>query len=188
MTPLVASLVFVGLFACAVAAGRAMGIPLPSLAFDLSQAQAPMSPSQPTRISIPSLGVRADVVTVGQGPDGAIAAPEPDAAGWFEFGPTPGEAGTAVIVGHVDTDSRPAVFAELRDIKVGKFIEVTRADRRTATFQVDSVEVFPKSSFPADRILTRDDEARLALVTCGGDWVGGDVGYADNVIVFAHLV
>jgi hypothetical protein len=32
-----------------------------------------------------------------------------------------------------------------------------------------------------------DDVPRLALVTCGGEWLGGETGYADNVIVFAHL-
>jgi hypothetical protein len=28
----------------------------------------------------------------------------------------------------------------------------------------------------------------LRLITCGGQWVGGELGYADNVIVFASLV
>ena len=55
-----------------------------------------------------------------------------------------------------------------------------------ATFTVESVERFPKTSFPADRVFDAADGARLALVTCGGEWVGGDTGYADNVIVFAR--
>jgi hypothetical protein len=49
------------------------------------------------------------------------------------------------------------------------------------------VESFPKSAFPASRVLVHDDVPRLVLVTCGGEWRGGHIGYADNVIVFAHL-
>jgi hypothetical protein len=152
---------------------------------------AAMMPSQPTRISIPSLGVRADVVEVGRAGDGSIATPVEDpagTAGWYGQGPSPGEDGTAVIVGHVDTDSRAAVFAKLHELKPGKLIEVKRKDRRVATFTVESVERFPKTAFPADRVFATTDRPRLALVTCGGDWIGGDIGYADNVIVFAHLV
>jgi hypothetical protein len=91
------------------------------------------------------------------------------------------------MVGHVDTADRAAVFHNLHEIQAGKLIEVSRKDRRVATFKVDSVESFPKASFPADRLLVHDDVPRLALVTCGGEWIGGETGYADNVIVFAHL-
>lgn len=190
--PLVASLVLIGVFTTAVGLGRALGMPLPSFSADWpgrSDVKA-LKPSKPTRISISSLGIRADVVEVGKADNGSIAPPVEDPArtvGWYGLGPTPGEPGTAVLVGHVDTDSRPAVFHNLRDIQVGKVIEVSRKDRRVAAFRVDAVESFPKDAFPADRVLVHSDVPRLALVTCGGEWVGGDVGYADNVIVFAHL-
>ena len=150
-----------------------------------------MSPSIPTRISIPSLGVRANVIKVGRAADGSIATPPGDpveATGWYRLGPTPGELGTAVIVGHVDTDSQPAVFHRLPELRKGELIEVNREDDRVATFTVESVETFPKTSFPAGRVFDSTDRARLVLVTCGGTWVGGDIGYSDNVIVFATLV
>lgn len=191
MAPLVASLLLIGAFTTAVGLGRALGMPLPSFSANWpgSDAKA-MEPSKPTRISIASLGVRADVVEVGKADDGSIAPPVEDpvrTVGWYGLGPTPGEPGTAVMVGHVDTDNRAAVFHNLREIRAGKLIEVSRKDRRVATFKVDSVESFPKDSFPADRVLVHSDVPRLALVTCGGEWVGGEIGYADNVIVFAHL-
>jgi hypothetical protein len=147
--------------------------------------------SVPTGLSIPSVGVDATVVRVGRAADGSIATPRDDparTAGWFALGPTPGERGSAVIVGHVDTDNRPAVFERLPDLRRGKLIEVRRSDRRVATFTVDSVETFAKTSFPADRVFATQARPRLVLVTCGGPWVGGDTGYADNVIVFATLV
>jgi sortase family protein len=147
--------------------------------------------STPTRISIPSLGVQAPVEQVGQASDGSIATPTADpvrSAGWYRLSPTPGERGSAVIVGHVDTASRPAVFQKLPDLGTGKLIEIRRRDRRVATFTVDSVEQFPKTAFPAARVFHSAGRPRLVLVTCGGRWVGGDIGYADNVVVFASLV
>ena len=149
-----------------------------------------LSPSTPTRISIPSLGVQAKVIEVGRAADGSIATPATDpaeATGWYRLGPTPGEVGTAIIVGHVDTDSQPAVFHRLPELRTGNLIEVNREDHGLATFMVESVETFPKTSFPADRVFDSTGRARLVLVTCGGTWVGGDIGYSDNVIVFATL-
>jgi hypothetical protein len=189
--PLIASLVLIGVFTTAIGLGRALGMPMPSFSANWPGSDAKvLTPSRPTKLSISSLGIRADVVEVGKADDGSIAPPVEDptrTVGWYGLGPTPGEPGTAVMVGHVDTDSRPGVFHNLREIQAGKLIEVSRKDRRVATFRVDSVESFPKDSFPADRVLVHSDVPRLALVTCGGEWVGGDVGYADNIIVFAHL-
>ena len=189
--PLVASLLLVGVFGTAIGLGQHLGLPMPSWPHDRPGRETGMRPSQPIRISIPMLGVRANVVEVGRADDGSIAAPVEDpvgTAGWYGLGPTPGEPGTAVIVGHVDTASRPAVFRRLGEMKAGKLIEVSRKDRKAATFTVESVETFPKMSFPADRIFAESDTARLVLVTCGGQWLGGATGYADNVIVFAHQV
>ena len=191
--PLVAVLMLVGLYCTGFGLGQIFGLPsLPS--FGDSQREGGstegLSPSTPTRISIPSLGVRAKVIKVGRAADGSIATPATDpaeATGWYRLGPTPGELGTAVIVGHVDTDSQPAVFHRLKELRKGKLIEVDREDHRAATFTVESVETFPKTSFPAGRVFGSTDRARLVLVTCGGTWVGGHIGYSDNVIVFATL-
>jgi hypothetical protein len=188
--PLVVCLLLVGVFGIAVGLGQHLGMPMPSWPQVGPDRETGMRPSQPTRISIPTLGVRANVVEVGRADDGSIAAPVEDpvrTAGWYGLGPTPGEPGTAVIVGHVDTASRPAVFRRLGEIEAGKIIEVIRKDRKVATFTVESVETFPKTSFPADRVFAESDTPRLVLVTCGGTWLGGPIGYADNVIVFARL-
>jgi LPXTG-site transpeptidase (sortase) family protein len=192
VAPLVATLLVIGVFASVVGIGRALGIPLPSLpwGWHLSDSSG-MRPSTPKRLSISTIGVRADVVQVGRTEDGSIAPPAEDpvhAVGWYNLGPTPGEPGVAVMLGHVDTHDQAAVFQRLHELKQGDRVEVKREDRRVATFVVDSVEKFPKTSFPADRILLHDEVPRLVLVTCGGPFLGGDTGYADNVIAFAHLV
>jgi hypothetical protein len=188
-TPLVATVLLIGVFCAATVLGQAVG--LPGLPWSGESEPEGLRRSIPTRVAIPALGVRADVVEVGRADDGSIGTPPGDPVrqtGWYGLGPTPGELGTAVIVGHVDTNTEPAVFARLATVGTGKLIEVNRQDGRVATFAVESVESFPKSAFPADRIFDRVDHPRLALVTCGGRWLGGDVGYADNVIVFATLV
>jgi sortase (surface protein transpeptidase) len=189
--PLVVTLVLVGLFCVGMGVGQIAGLSV----FDWwssfgSHSDKAFQRSIPTRLSIPSLGVRANVLEVGRASDGSIAPPPSDpakAAGWYGLGPTPGEQGTAVIVGHVDTQAEPAVFHKLSELRRGKLIEVNREDRRVASFKVDSVERFPKSTFPGDKIFEMTERPRLVLVTCGGTWVGGQVGYADNVIVFATL-
>src|SRR5262249_5337223 len=137
-----------------------------------------------------ALSVRAPVIGVGRAADGSIATPSintPDETGWYRLGPTPGEPGTAVIVGHVDSGDPPAVLAQLGTLSKGKTIDVSRADRGTAACRVDSIERTPKTAFPADKVFGSSDRPRLVLVTCGGSWVGGQVGYADNVIVYATL-
>jgi hypothetical protein len=202
--PLVVVLMLVGFYCAGVGMGQLIGLPsLPDLSSfgDSHRASAEggspeggfpegLSPSVPTGISIPSLGVRAKVIEVGRAADGSIAPPAADpakAAGWYRLGPTPGELGTAVIVGHVDTASQPAVFHRLHELRKGTLIEVNREDHGVATFMVESVESFPKTSFPADRVFDSTNRPRLVLVTCGGTWLGGDIGYSDNVIVFATL-
>ena len=195
LAPLIATFVLIGVFLAAIGLGQIPGLPG---AFDLlgswrdrggsTDAGDALGRSVPSRISIPSLGVRARTIEVGKAADGSIATPAADPVkdtGWYKFGPTPGEAGTAVIVGHVDTAGQAAVFSKLADLRRGRVIEVKREDRRIVTFTVDSVEKFPKTLFPANRVLAPGGQPRLVLVTCGGNWVGGDIGYSDNVIVFA---
>jgi len=144
--------------------------------------------STPVRLTIEAIDVRARVVGVGRADDGSIATPPTaETTGWYDDGPAPGQRGTAVIVGHVDTRTAPAVFRRLKDVARGTAVEVRRRDRTVARFTVDSVETFPKSTFPADRIFGDVGRPRLALITCGGEWIGGGTGYADNVIVFATL-
>ncbi|MFK3983588.1 class F sortase [Micromonospora sp. NPDC050397] len=150
-----------------------------------------MAQSPPTAITIPSLDVRARVHRVGIAPDGSIAVPPPDRyqeAGWYDQSPTPGQYGPSVIVGHVDTRTGPAVFHDLAKVRAGAQIEITRMDRSVAVFKVNSVRRFDKSQLPTDQVFEDFNRPGLRLITCGGRWVGGTTGYADNVVVFASLV
>ncbi|MGK5440747.1 class F sortase [Micromonospora sp. URMC 105] len=147
--------------------------------------------SPPTRIAISRIDLRAPVHHVGIAPDGSIGVPDADRAqeaGWYDQGPTPGQYGPAVIVGHVDTTTGPAVFHQLRELRDGDTVEVTREDRTVAVFEVDQVQRYDKEELPVDEIYGDFSRPNLRLITCGGRWVGGRTGYADNVVVYASLV
>lgn len=146
--------------------------------------------SSPTKIVIPSINLRAALDTVGLRPDGAIETPPYERAhraAWYRLGPTPGERGAAVLVGHVDSKKAVAVFWYLTRITRGDEIQVTREDRRTALFAVTSIEEFTKTAFPTDRVYADSDAPLLRLVTCGGRWDPVRGEYQDNVVVFATL-
>lgn len=147
--------------------------------------------SHPVSLTIDTIDLRAPVHDVGIAADGTIAVPDAaraQEAGWYDQGPTPGQYGPAVIVGHVDTTSGPAVFHQLRELRSGDQIEVTRTDHSVAVFEVDSVQRFDKGRLPVDEVYGDFSRPSLRLITCGGRWVGGETGYSDNVVVFASLV
>lgn len=111
----------------------------------------------------------------------------PKQAAWFEPGPEPGQAGPAVIVGHIDGDHIPGVFYKLRDAHAGDQVVVHLKDGSTKTFNVYSVETVPKDGFPADHIFGYTPGPELRLITCGGDFDAAARSYKSNTVVFAKL-
>ncbi|MFD9610318.1 class F sortase [Streptomyces sp. NPDC059083] len=151
---------------------------------------APLPASPPVRVRVPAVRIDAPVTAVGLDPDGWIEAPPPEEnrlAGWFTGAVTPGERGTAVVVGHVDTPAGRAVFYDLGALGRGHRVEVVRRDGRTAVFVVYEVEVVPKEDFPAERVYGDVGVPELRLITCGGTFTQ-ESGYAGNVVVSARLV
>ncbi|MEU8261429.1 class F sortase [Micromonospora sp. NPDC048999] len=144
--------------------------------------------SEPVRVAIPRIGVDAPIVPVATDDDGELEVPpleQPEIAGWYRQGPAPGEAGNAVLVGHVDSQNGPAVFFDLGRLRPGDTVRVTRADGRLATFIVDGVGAYPKDRFPSDRVYGGGADARLRLITCGGRFNPRTGSYPDNIVVFA---
>ncbi|MBE1488765.1 class F sortase [Plantactinospora soyae] len=192
--PLAIVLVLVGVFATGAGLGQSSGGPWNWLG--RSHREPPrefpvLTPSRPVKLAIPSIDVRAPVHRVGLADDGSIAVPALDRhneAGWYERGPTPGQFGPAIIVGHADTRTGPSVFHDLVKLRPGAKIEVTRQDRSVAIFEVNSVEHFDKGKLPVERVYGDYGRPWLRLITCGGRWIGGGTGYSDNIIAFASLV
>jgi Sortase domain len=155
-------------------------------------AAAPMSRSLPVSVKIPAIGVRASLLRLGLQANGAIAVPpltRPFLAGWFDQGPTPGQRGTAVIVGHVDAAGvGPAVFYELGDLRPGDRIYVTLADRRTAVFAVWAAALYSKADFPTATVYGYTSRPSLRLITCGGIFDPQTGHYLSNIVVFADYL
>lgn len=149
----------------------------------------PLPRSRATHLRIPSLGIDAPVVAVGLDENRQLQTPpvdRPKVVGWYDRGPSPGEAGTAIAVGHRDTATGAAVFAALGQVKPGRHIEVRRADGRTAVYTVDRVKVFDKTRFPDQEVYGRARRPELHLITCGGLYTRR-TGYSSNIVVFSHL-
>ncbi|MBO2452266.1 class F sortase [Actinomadura barringtoniae] len=149
--------------------------------------QASLGRYTPTAIAIPKINVNAPLTEVGRGHDGSIEAPpvdEHNLAGWYGAGASPGEPGTAVIVGHLDTRTAPAVFARLKELKAGDIVGVVRADETVAVFRITSSEEVPKEKFPERRVLAGTGGPELRLVTCAGRYDDARHAYTDNLILY----
>ncbi|WP_433450638.1 class F sortase [Streptomyces sp. CA-142005] len=169
--------------------------------FGIAPAQAARLPSPakplgadavPQRVDIPQLGVQAPVVNRGLDAQGAVDPPpfdQPGVVGWYGAGATPGAKGAALLVGHVDTETRPAVFYKLSTLKPGETVRVVRSDGKVAQFVIDDVRVLPRVGFDARQAYGphRPGRAELRLITCGGRFDRALHSYTANVVVSAYL-
>ena len=145
----------------------------------------PTRPTGPMTITIPSIGVKAGIVGVGLRADGAMQVPHPDQVGWYKRGPRPGAPGPAVLIGHVDTRTEPAVFFRLRDLRPGDEILIHQRHGSTIRFIVERLERHPKTALPTNRIWPTTSKPLLRLITCGGSFNHATRHYRDNLIVYA---
>lgn len=145
--------------------------------------------SVPVSLQIPALGLSVPLgPTLGLNLDGTVQVPTGTAQpGWFRLGPTPGQIGSSVILGHVDSYQGPGVFFLLRTLASGDQVDVTLTDGDVAQFTVTSVAMYSKPQFPAQRIYTSDGASALQLVTCGGMFDQATGSYLSNIVVFTSL-
>jgi hypothetical protein len=152
-------------------------------------ARALLAPAPPpATLVIPTLGLRAVVETVGMDAQGRMAVPsQPDRVAWFSLGPAPGDAGDAVIDGHLDWTSGPAVFWLLGRLRPGDEVDVVRADGSQARFLVDATRNVPYDA-RLDQLFTRTGPPSLSLITCSGTWDRRRGTYLDRLLVHTALV
>jgi LPXTG-site transpeptidase (sortase) family protein len=145
--------------------------------------------SRPVKLVIPAIGVSTSVGTLGLQPDHEVMVPTSiHTVGWYIDGPSPGQMGSAVILGHVDSYKGKGVFFNLKTLKLGDKITVTSSDGVLMTFKVTTVVQYSKSAFP-DRLVYGSHGTRsLQLVTCGGVFDQATGHYESNIVVFSHLV
>ena len=146
-------------------------------------------PAAPVRLRIPAIAVSTPLVPLGRLPDGRLEVPHDwDTAGWYDRGPRPGQPGPAVILGHVDSRTGPAVFYRLRDLRPRDTVRVGLADGRILVFRVQRVGRYPKDKFPTEAVYFPTLNRELRLITCGGEFNFASGHYRDNIVVYATLV
>jgi sortase (surface protein transpeptidase) len=151
-------------------------------------ASARAAPPLPVRLRIPSIGVDAELESVGVDERGNLAAPsDPRKAAWYREGPAPGEPGDAVIDGHLDWTTGPAVFWDLERVQAGDEIDVVFQAGVSARFAVADSARYPYDSHPSG-LFSTDGPARLSLITCAGSWDRGRRTYLERLIVHASYL
>ena len=165
-------------------------VPVPSG----SAAPAPdPSPAQaapaPVSLTIPAIGVHTRLIRLGITAQGTLQVPTSTAvAGWYTGSPRPGEVGSSVIAGHIDSYLGPGIFYRLSDIRPGERIYVRRADGSLAVFSVYAVRQYPKDHFPTGKVYGPAPDAELHLITCGGTFDYATRSYLSNVVVYSTQV
>lgn len=149
-------------------------------------------PAAPARLSIPSIGVDANVQSVGLSwkGDGKMGIPTnlTDVA-WYNEGPRPGMPGIAVINGHVDGKGVPeAVFYNLDKLKPGDEVSVVDKKGTVLQFRVVGSKTYDYDA-PTGDIFTGDSaKTLLNLITCSGDWDKEKKTYRQRTVVTAQLL
>ena len=108
--------------------------------------------------------------------------------GWFRYGPTPGQLGSSVILGHVDSYRGPGVFFSLKTLLPGAIISVRLKDGVTTYFRVTRVVEYSKTNFPDALVYGPQGTRSLNLVTCGGAFDRTTGHYESNIVVFSDLL
>jgi LPXTG-site transpeptidase (sortase) family protein len=171
-----------------VAAGVA-ALPVPTGPIVAPPQSAAAQVARPVSLTIPLIGVKANLITLGLAAGGAMQVPSTSTvAGWFTGSPRPGAVGSSIIVGHVDSKSGPGIFFRLPELKKGDDVYIKRSDGTTAEFRVTEVQEYPKDQFPTDRVYGPTPDAELRLITCGGTFDSVTGHYLSNIIVYATQV
>ncbi len=174
-----------------VAAGvAALPAPTGPIAAPPPSAQSTPVP-RPVSLTIPLIGVKTQLITLGLGSGGAMQVPpltEAAVAGWYTGSPRPGAVGSAIIVGHIDSLGGPAVFYRLDELRPRDDVYVKRADGTTAEFRVTSVRTYLKDQFPTQTVYGPTPDAELRLITCGGAFDRSTGHYLSNIVVYATEV
>jgi hypothetical protein len=148
----------------------------------------PRTAAEPTAHAIDGFGIRAPIVAVGADPltTEMDLPPTASVAAWYAPGPSPGQAGSAVVASHVDYGGRVGAFFDLYRVGPGARIRVDYDDGSTRWFIVTERRSFSKRDLPVADLFRRDGAPALALITCGGQYDRTTKTYRDNVVIYAR--
>ncbi|MDZ5781993.1 class F sortase [Marinococcus luteus] len=143
----------------------------------------------PAEIRISSIDLEAAVDNMEYTENGGMEVPDNgEETGWFSPGYKPGQQGNAVIAGHVNDRSGPAVFYHLDKLKKGDLIEVTGDNGETITFEMESAASYPYDDAPIQQIFGASSERTLQLITCTGEFDNDAGTHRERLVVTASVV
>jgi LPXTG-site transpeptidase (sortase) family protein len=141
------------------------------------------------RVVIPAIDVRAPLIAIGLNRDRSIQVPaDVRETGWWRGGAIPGRKGSAVIVGHVDSQAGPAVFHDLGQLGNGDRVTVVKKSGARVSFVVTGKRRVRKNDFPTDAVYDDTPDATIRLVTCTGEFNRASGHYRHNLIVFGRKI
>lgn len=163
----------------------------PDTAGPVKPQQAVPANPMPVSISAPTIGLSAKITDLGKEANGELQVPtgEPGSpAGWYRDSPAPGQPGSSIILGHVNSTTGPVgLFYRLHEMQAGQQFATAMTDGTTKTFSVDKVDTYHKASFPTVEVYRNADRPEVRLITCGG-FDKASNQYLDNTVVYAHLI
>jgi hypothetical protein len=143
----------------------------------------------PVALRIPVIGVHTRLIRLGITRQGTLQVPKSTSvAGWYTRSPRPGEVGSSIIAGHIDSYLGPGIFYRLRELRRGNRIYVRQADGKLAIFRVTAVHEYAKAHFPTAQVYGPAPDAELHLITCGGTFDYATHSYLSNVVVYSTEV
>jgi len=142
----------------------------------------------PVRLRIPKIGVDTTVEWVGSNEQGQMGVPvNYGNVAWFEPGTSPGTPGNAVVAGHLDSETGPAVFFKLEDLNPGDEVFVVNQDGEELRFVVTEKASYPADDAPLDQIFGNSVKSRLNLITCEGIFDRSSRSYDRRLVVYTEL-
>jgi len=145
--------------------------------------------ARPVSLTVPDIGVRSRLIHLGLTKSGALQVPPTTSvAGWYTGSPRPGDIGSSIIIGHIDSFKGPGIFYHLRQLRPGERVYIRQADGKLAVFRVTAVRMYLKAKFPTAAVYGPTPNAQLRLITCGGAFDQTTHHYLSNVVAFATLV
>jgi sortase (surface protein transpeptidase) len=149
----------------------------------------PIARSVPIHLAIPRIGVSVRLSVLGLNKKGTVNIPTNFAIpGWYKGDRSPGQRGSAVILGHVDSTSGPAIFYKLDKLGLGNRIDVTLRNGKKLVFAVIGIRMYEKTNFPDRLVYGARNYPALQLVTCGGIFDPSTGHYLSNIVVFTALI
>jgi len=144
--------------------------------------------SIPRQVNIPKLGLITEVMPAGRESDGEMAVPEdPWVVAWYQWGAKLGEKGNAVIAGHLDSKTGPAVFYHLSQLTAGDEVLVKDQNQKEFVYIVVKKETYNENNFPVTEVFGESDKPRLNLITCRGQFNRETKRYTKRIVIYTEL-